>query len=317
MIQRLLNFYRNATQGSPETLHAIWESIRMSSQAPLLKALEEQNAAALQDALNDTQVLWGIEHQEFFLWNEPRGLEALNRLGRRIGIIAVQNPEQPSPIENWFIKDVPGMKAHIESIVGELWLPPCFGRACERGTGAPYMLLHSLAQCWTLNAFFAEFPTDILEIGAGVGMFGYSAKRFGARRYVVVDLPTTAVAGAYCLATVMGEDSVWLYGEPKNASAYARFYPSTRYADAAGQYDLAFNGNALPEMQPDVQDRYLQFIQVCLPLGNVFYSVNHESDYVGQRNVFTAIRSQPRLKRIYRAPFMMRDGYMEEMYMKV
>lgn len=322
IINRLIQFYRNAAQDNTEVVEGIWASILLTSHAKLLAALKSGDAESLNTILHGNEVLWGLEHQELYKWDELRGMEALNQLGRRIGFVAQPNPEQESPSKNYFNPSPEDLRAKIETVVGELYVPDPFGRPCERGKGAPYMLLHSLAQAVTIKMMLGSFPKHILEIGAGVGYFGFASHRFGSEKYTVIDLPTTAVIGAYALSTLLGEDKIWLFGEDKNDDAFAHFYPSTRFDLARSKYDsrslLIFNGNSLPEVSTTTQDMYLRLIPFWLNDGGCFYSCNHESDNCNQRSVPMAFRGiSTGMNLIYRAPFMMRDGYMEEIYRKI
>lgn len=318
--QRLTDFFHFAIRNSPDWkdgVKGIWGGMLATIQADLLRALVNRDLPALETILNTPQVLYGLEHWERFTWESERGLEALNKLGRRIGLVAVQNPEQASPRQTWLIRDIPGLKTKVEESCGELSIPECFGRAVAQGADAPYMLLHHLAQCLTLKMLLPRFPERILEIGAGVGLFGFSAHRFGCRAYTIIDLPTTAVIAAYFLAFVFGENAVWLHGEPERDDVYARVYSSICMAEVNQHYDLVFNSNSLPEMPTVDQDKYLRSICSWLSIGGMFYSVNHESDLAEQRSVPFAIVPFQELQLMYRAPFMLRDGYVEEIYRKV
>ena len=71
-----------------------------------------------------------------------------------------------------------------------------------------------------------------------------------------------------------------------------------------------------PEMTIENQDGYMKFISRCLSVNGMFYSCNHESNMNGQSSVRSAVNRIGGFKTVYRAPFMMRDGYVEEFYRK-
>jgi putative sugar O-methyltransferase len=256
-------------------------------------------------------MLYGIEAYTLVRWSEPFDLQSLNKLGQRMAMVNYPNPEQPSPTENSKHKNPDELQRQIEAIVGSLNVPECFGRKPIDCGGASLASLFIIGQLETLVNSWPEVITDILEIGAGTGLTAYFAKRCGCDSYTIIDIPTTAVIAAYCLAKTLGEKAVWLYGEPER-SAYVNIYPASRYDEVGGPFSMVFNSNSFPEMPEDVQDRYVEQMPNWLGTDGIFYSCNHESDLSNQRSVAQAFKDS--LQRIYRAPFMVRDGYLEEIF---
>jgi putative sugar O-methyltransferase len=193
-------------------------------------------------------------------------------------------------------------------------VPDCFGFQSNAG-GLPVKILHYGAIAHTIQDLFPiTSPAHVLEIGAGLGYLGYIAWHFKARNYTVLDLPTVAVMSAYFMGTVFGSQNIWMVGEPE-PKKFARFYPSTDCRGIDSQkYDLIVSVDGFPELPIPVQDKYLNLIDECLMPNGIFLSINHESNDGGQRRVFDAVRNHGKLRLIARYPFMMRAGYIEEIY---
>lgn len=314
IIDRLIRFYHHREQLPNTSIEGIWGGILQTTQKELFDALEAKNSQYLEEILNRKTTVYGVDGFNLEKWTEPYGLEALNALARRLGYINYYNPEQPSPNSNFLSRNGTWLQGIIEQETGSFDLPECFGRKADPGNGATITVLWTLGQCFTIKLSFPKFPAKALEIGAGIGFFGYFGKRFGLKSYTVVDIPTTAVLCAHSLAIMLGEDSVWLYGEPESKTAFAKIYPADAKDLITGKHDLVFNSNSFPEIPINIQNQYVQLIPKWLKDGGILYSCNHESNLVEQRSVKDAIQGDPRYQRIYRAPFMVRAGYMEEMY---
>lgn len=311
IIERLIEFYQRSN-GPDETVTEIWRGIVEKFHAPLLSALRAGNASEVQTVLNTPSlILHGVECPEIYAWDDKRSIESLNRLAQRVGVMPIANPEQPSSGRNWFSEDVQAMKAAVEKVIGSLDVPSGFIYPGVSGVHSTHF--SKFGEWFTITRFLGRGPDRMLEIGAGVGNLAMIAFRGGVESYTVIDLPTVAMMSAYYVSSVCGPHNIHLWGEPENASAFGRWVPSSHYQDAKGQYDVIVNSNSFPEMEASAQDLYLKFI--CERLGSgVFYSNNHESDMSGQQRVFDAVQRNGQLELVYRAPFMVRPGYIEEIY---
>lgn len=307
MLDRLINFHRASYEGSDQTMSLIWRSVSSAYQKTLVQALLSGDKALVGstlDGLKGSSGLYGID---------VTGWGTMERLAIRAGVSAFPNPEQPSPTENWKVKDAAEAKAQLEKLLGfSLDIPECFGFS----SGSPGRFYYYAAMALSVREMYqGGYPKDVLEVGAGLCDLGVISHRWNCDSYTVIDLPTVAVMGAYSLSKSIDPSLIWMFGEPENHDAFARFYPSTNF-DGAGlrSYDLIYNSDSLPEIPEKIQDEYLTLFQRTLSPCGVFVSINHESDNCYQRSVPAAIKSIGGFKRISRAPFMMRDGYIEEFY---
>lgn len=312
MIQRLIDFYNRYCADAEDTMSYIWLGVAKHHHAKLVGALTSNDPKRVKlvlDSLAPAYGVWGIERPSALSGDELA--VQLGNLARRIGILALPNPEQP--VET--VLNVNELKSQIESALRfKLSLPDCFGFQTEGGK-LPVKILHYGAIAFTIQQLFPKTsPANILELGAGLGQLGYIVWHGKTRSYTVLDLPTVAVMSSYFLSGVFGSHNTWLAGEPE-PKGFARFYPSTDYAGvSAGKYDLIVSVDGFPELPIPVQDKYLNLIDECLTPNGFFLSMNHESNDGGQRRVFDAVRKHGKLRLIARYPFMMRAGYIEEIY---
>lgn len=311
LIQRLIAFYHESKAGSIETMSTIWKNIVTEIQKPLVTALEKKDEEGVSLILNRAApsfLVWGLEAPNAIDWNGP----AVRRLSRRMGVIPLENPEQDAGSDK--IPNGAELKRIMEEHLGvSMDVPDIMGYK-----GVPMRFLFAWSAAYSLRSL-PIFPRSVLEIGAGLAFFGCVLRRLSTIRYVVIDLPTNAVMGAFYLAKAIGEENVWLYGESR-PNAYARFYPSTHYEDVREMsFDLAFNSDSFPEMPTKAQDDYLRLIARTIQPYGKFLSVNHESNAIDQRSVLSAVTgdSFPRLRLHSRCLFWMREGYVEEMYVPI
>lgn len=316
MIARLSKFYN----ASPKLADAgpIWQDIAASRHSQLIEALESGDALKLASVLDEfglSQGVSGIEGNDIFRFGDASCHEAFKQLARAIGVLPVFNPEQPSPTHNYCSDFNLPLLAKVEATIGiKLSVPDCFGyRFQGEDGGIPTRLPQYCAAAFCALRQIG-IPRHVLEIGAGLGNLGFITSQWGTSSYTVIDLPQIAVLSAYFMSKVVGEDHVWLHGE-QSARRFARFYPSTCFANAATlKYDLIFNSDSLPEMASEVQDGYMELISNCLSRDGIFLSVNHESDAAGQSRVYDAVKRNGKLSIRNRSPFWMRPGYVTEIY---
>jgi SAM-dependent methyltransferase len=280
----------------------------------LIDALTAGDVVALRMFFDDTgDTLYGLDSKIMQYWGKTITTDYFAGLARRIGVVPVRHPLNPSPDENWNPKDGVELKKKIEDVVGPIIVPNGFN-GTDTTNGIPYSYFSRVAEWYTIQCLIDPRPKRVLEIGAGTGGLALEAFRNGVRDYTIIDIPSVAVMSAYFASLALGEDNIWLAGEPPNPNAIGKWFSCYDYDAAVRKYDLIMNVNSFPEMSIENQDGYMKFIHECLAGGGMFYSCNHESNSVGQNIVRLAINRHGGFKTIYRAPFMMRDGYMEEIY---
>ena len=317
-IERLIEFYHRS---KPEDarISSIWSGIVGSYQSELVQALNERNAAKVQAIFDDpkktTETIYGLDTVVVQEWGRDITTAYFPFLAWRVGALPARHPIQPSPDENWNFHDGIELKKKIENVIGPIQVPNGFLRA-NNETGIPYSYFSKLAEWHTISSLMNPPPKCILEIGAGTGGLALAAFNNGVRDYTIIDIPSTAVISAYYVSKACGDDSIWMDGEAPNPTAFCRWFACNNYVGAESKYDLIANVNSFPEMTIENQDDYIKFISRCLSVNGMFYSCNHESNMNGQSSVRSAVNRIGGFKTVYRAPFMMRDGYVEEFYRK-
>jgi hypothetical protein len=179
----------------------------------------------------------------------------------------------------------------------------------------------------TLTAYFVANRIDelvknknarICEIGGGAGHLAYFCHRFGLKDYTIVDLPSVATVQSYVMMRNLGPDSVAFGNEPARNDV-VKLIPTEDFHDETKPFDLIVNIDSLPEMGTAVATRYLKKIS---DFGAPFLSINQEALHTRthvegdiQERVPDLIDKMAFMPRNYRAPFWMRPGYVEELYM--
>ncbi len=311
MIQRLIDFYTRTKAGEQAAMGPVWQGISVYH-VGLRDALNGRDCNKTLSALNgigQTWLLYGIDNAHPIAWGTEMANAQLKSLATRIGLLPRPNPEQPCPD----VVLAPSiLRQDVETSLGvSLTPPPCFG--LTDGTNTLWKMFIYAGIFWGHRKQASE---NVLEIGAGFGTLGFFLWSLKAKSYTIIDLPFVSVLSAWFLSKVCGESNVWLEGEPENAGAFAKLF-STSFAGARRTpYQLVVNNDSFPEITNNHQDEYLDLIAETLAPDGRFVSVNHESNCGGQRRVFEAIRKHGKLRLLSRAPYMLREGYVEEVYVR-
>jgi hypothetical protein len=234
-------------------------------------------------------------------------------LAESLGVEAVWNPEGGSkfPHREPKLKTSPNaLLAAIDSVLGaKLFFPNPFtgevGVDTSRGT-VSLRAVNALYQAARLKKV-AELigGRRCLEIGAGTGRTAYFSWQFGLRPYTIVDLPMALVGQACFLSATIGENNIWLFGEEKPKSDdVVRLAPPHWLFAGDEHFDLVLNADSLTEMSLDYAKRYIAFITNRTEF---FLSINHEA------NEFRVCDLLPAM---FRFPYPLRTGYVEEWFFK-
>ena len=244
--------------------------------------------------------------------------DKLLALAQAVGAIPVSNPEQgQTSFEPWLRASPESILAAIEKRIGTEIKAPTFtgglwgltirGQVfCTRDFQAIYMALR-IQQLIGNRA-------RVCEIGGGAGHLAFYCHQFGCRNYTIVDLPTVAAAQAFFLAQNVGADKIRLEGEDGDAEINI-LAPSSF---PKGRFDLVVNSDSLPEMATSTALDYIKKIKDC---SGLFLSINQEAfnqrtPRAGdlQESVAAIVDRVGGFRRLYRCPFWMRRGYIEELY---
>lgn len=299
MLKRLIEFYKIAHKplvlNAEMHMHDVWRGITSVYHKPMTDALLSENESNLLQSLNTFAPNDGFHGVEMF---EP---------------LLYDDGENPRIMR---VKKA-GLK---------LLLPDCFGyHFSGPKNGMPHRLLpYAEALLVLIEKTGNLVPNHVLEIGAGIGYLGFLLSQVEAKSYTVIDLPSSCVFVAWFLAKCLGEHNVWLYGESQSErdEKYVRIFPSTDCAGVAHRkYDVVFNMNSFPEIPPIVQDQYLDIIASCLLPHGIFFSINHENSFWGQRSLHLAAQNHSNLERVSCQPESViqntgnpENVYVEEIY---
>lgn len=191
------------------------------------------------------------------------------------------------------------LRQHIEfpnPFRGEIGVSTVRGVASERSIAALYQV-----------ALLGPPDKSVIEIGPGIGRTAFYAHRAGFKDYSTVDLPIGIVAQASFLGATLGENAVWLLGDPLDAKANR----VKLYATVPNErYDVAVNVDSMTEMHMRVAFGYLRWIsRQC----DEFISINHEKNTFSVRPLASAAIDAD--YRFQQHP--LRHGYIEEYFTSI
>ncbi len=236
--------------------------------------------------------------------------EAILAIGYWMGLIRVPNPEggQLYPVGGYSAAtiDIESLMDEIDRVSnaslrfpnpfpGEIVLPTSRGGASVRAVAAFYqaMLIRRLSA-----------GREIVEIGAGMGRTAFYALQAGVGHYKIVDLPLSLIGQAAFLALVLGEESV-AFASEGDVSAPILLMTPQQFHMAAVPCSMVLNVDSIAEMDREHAIAYVERLRAD---GSVLLSINHEANDVRLAEI------APVQHRKWRAPYMLRPGYIEEFY---
>jgi hypothetical protein len=243
-------------------------------------------------------------------------------LGISLGMVAAQCPEQ-GEYGTLLDLDSPSVLGMVVKHLGVSLAPPqCGGIFGVETMGSIYPVNYLLHICTAhrLRSLIAaaQGSSACLEIGGGVGFLAYAALVMGIRRFSIIDLPISNVLQGYYLLRSQFSDRVRLYGEPaKEGDSSIDILPTTSIDELpARSFEIAINQDSFPEMGRAVAVNYLRQLPT---LAKTFLSINQESqtrisDSFSQNWTHQLCAQNPSMRLMYRAPYWMRKGYVEELY---
>ncbi len=151
---------------------------------------------------------------------------------------------------------------------------------------------------------------NILEIGAGVGRTAYFSYKMGMTNYAIVDIPMSLVGSACYLAATLGEDAIWLEGEPKSdRKGKISLISPAKLLSSKDNFDVVLNIDSFTEMPHEI---FTQYINYLFKHSKVLYSMNHEANQYSVLKITEEVTG----KKVNPIRFSsaIRDGYIEELY---
>jgi hypothetical protein len=236
--------------------------------------------------------------------------DRLVALAEALGVLPYENPEQGHWGRNLYVS-ADQLCAQITNVLGCSMVPNqamgYFGIPIPGGLFFARAADHIYA-AWRCRELGAR---KVAEIGGGLAGVGDFALRLGAESYAVYDLPIMNVIQGYSLLTA--GHTVSLLGEPDGP---VRVRPWWHFASAPDA-DVVVNQDSFPEIDGAFVVGYLKRIS---RISTFFLSMNQESEAAAtadgrlQHVVGRLVAEAGGLQRISRAPYWIRKGYVEELY---
>jgi SAM-dependent methyltransferase len=314
LVRRIVAAYRLAVTTPLGSLDSFWLTSFSELKREIhhvLLADDQHEIQALLRHPSRSDLLYGFDNLAKSLLpapTDPAGhaneiYSLLVELSEAVGGRAARCPEYPLKAP---LPEIDALLAELDGVFGiPVDFPTPFageyGLNTSRGI-ISYRAVHAVYQAWRLSQLVDCLAEPrVLEIGGGLGRTAYYARQFGIRDYTLVDIPMTAVAQANFLGRVLGENNLQLYGEPEPGGV--RILPPTMFLDQEDCYDIVLNVDSLTEMALETARAYCKAIDKRT---GVFLSINHEEGRFKARDVFAG-------RRLYRAPYWLRRGYVEEL----
>ncbi len=306
MSRILTAFNKNADQ---DKRHYIWDFCNDHSKTVEITKENLENMA-------NNALVFGF----FGITNPPLHTNAIIALAKALGVMGIENPESggkqlckanlkqlsnPELLQK--IEENIGFKIYKPDFIGNGNLPvPEYGITTNRHCYYLWILKKIMELCPDRNS-------GIIEIGAGMGFLGYYLDKAGYKDYTIIDLVRVNACQTYFLARNLPDRDIILSGERENPFdlAYKDSIKTLHSNDfkniEKNRFSIMINMDSLTEMIIEEANKYIQ--SDCAPL---LLSINHEiNDY---RVIDIA---KPYRKLLYRYPFWLRDGYVEELYLNV
>jgi SAM-dependent methyltransferase len=314
LVERIIAAYRKSV-GMTQRSDSFWDNAFFKRKRDIHDALMAKDRRVITEMLRDpgqTDLFYGFD-------NLARGLAdgvdygALNvhldlmLLSEALGVERLRNPEYRDPLS---LPDVEPLLERLDDTLGaSVQFPNPFagevGLATSRGV-ASYRAVQAILQAWRIAELVHGQPgARVLEVGAGLGRTAYYATKFGVSDYTIVDIPLSNVAQATFLGRALGVDAIRLFGEDGPGVGIV---PPPVFLDGGDTYDLVVNVDSLTELAPDVARSYAEAIKARAAM---FLSINHERQRFTVRELFSKIG----LTAASRAPYWMRRGYVEEVFL--
>ena len=192
---------------------------------------------------------------------------------------------------------------------------PPFSGNCTQGIQTKYGVASNrhIFYLWVVKRIIELCPnknSSIIEIGAGFGLLGYYLDRIGYRDYTTIDLAMINACQTYFLSRNLPYRNLILSGDVENPfdpqhNDSIKLLHSTDFKDVPkNRFSIMVNMDGLTEYGLAEASKYAQ--SDCAP---ILFSINCESNPYRVYDI-----AQPSRKLVYRYPFWLRPGYIEELY---
>lgn len=339
--RRLLKAYKTSLKeenSGPKPKEDIWEILQNGPHHEFINLLSQNNPKSLALYLCNMyaqQITHGLaqgyEWYKALISDENTRANAaasykdkLVSLAELLGCISYEDPEQGRWEENIHM-DVDYLVSEIEKVLhvnleAPKFLGGLFGIVTKRGI-LDARFLYSIYTVWRISSLLKKpkINSVICEIGGGIGHAAYCSYKFGLKDYTIFDLPYICVVSGYFLLKSLPKGRVLLYGEKsKNSKNRVKIYPFWVLNKSKNKsFDITFNSDSFPEIDPEIVNWYLSLIKN--KTRNYLLSINQEGNALRSNDKHQIplpdmIKSHKGYKKLYRFPYWMREGYIEELY---
>ena len=326
-------FYRAMDRGGSAG-DGLWNSIRLSFHSQTIDVLEARDydgLAAILAGMFSSPVTAGLcshNADPVLAARDPMArlqtVDTIASLGISLGILQIPNPASPEPA-NVLKIDYRETLERISETLGWDIVPPQAGGIAGipfRGGVIPLKHFFQVYAAHRIRSIHGGPLDSLVEIGGGVGLMAYHcAANNIVRDYTIIDLPLVNLLQGYLLLNSSVADDVVLYGESGDGPSDGRrirILPDIAIGQLGGRsVDFAFNQDSFPEMGHQTMANY--FDQIARIVTGHLLSINHESaqQVTGTFShglVHATLAGHPDFKQIYRMPYWMRPGYVEELF---
>jgi hypothetical protein len=317
LVSRIVAAYRASTAISSKPSQSMWEAIG-EKKGDVHETLAHGQIEDVQRLLRDpgkTDLFYGFESLARSLNTGRPGMEPhsvwiyqhLLVLAEATGVKRRWNPEGAATA--FPLPSIDKLLALIDQGVGHrVEFPNPFpgevGLATSRGI-ISFRAIQAIYQAWRVyNLAKGNIDARIVEVGAGLGRTAFYAAKFGLRNYTIVDIPLTSVAQGYFLGRTLGPDAISLFKEERSGIA---ILPPSAFLNSDDKYDVVLNADSLTELDPETASAYCAAFR---DRANIFLSINHEINPFTVHELYAAI-ARPAVSR---APYWLRAGYVEEIF---
>lgn len=339
LTKRLLKAYKKALERKNNiTNKDVWSFLAKGPHAEFVDLLEKENISDIAFYLcnmsrmeigfgfmqgkNDYNKL--LSDPTYRRWLDLFNLDKVITLAEALGVIPIEDPEQGEYGSSIFLNTNEIIKKIERYLKIQLSPPNIEGGQYKLSTNKGKINnkdLNSVYTSWRCKEIIKTIKNpSICEIGAGLGKSAYYSYLFGINRYTIIDLPYINILQGFYLIKSLPSANIYLYGETKarNKKNSIFILPDWSLEDMDGKlFDLTLNQDSFPEIDKKTVLKYLD--RTNLLTRHFLLSINQESQNTmggdqTQNITFRLISDRKDFELIYRFPYWMRLGYVEELY---
>ncbi|WP_104827075.1 hypothetical protein [Rhizobium sp. NXC24] len=236
-------------------------------------------------------------------------------LAEALAVLPIENPEAGAQ-GNWGKNALLGpfeITRKIEEKLGIVIVPPTgctFVAGLDVGSGPlHYRHINSLYLANRIREL--SLPGDrICEFGGGLGIGAYYLNRMGWKSVTIFDLPIVNLLAGHFLINALGDEAVCLEGENERNDAIRLRANWNCVGEEDGAFSLTANQDSFPEINRRMLDIYVK--EIGRTTQGYFLSINHET--FAHAKVSTILSDNPGFQSVYRSPYWLRRGYVEELF---